>query len=29
LDEGLEQLPEVGRRALWQGAQAISIEEVA
>jgi hypothetical protein len=29
LDEGLAQLPEVGRRALWEGAQPISIEEVA
>jgi len=28
LDEGLEQLREVGRRVLWQGAQPISIEEV-
>lgn len=28
LDEGLEQLREVGRRVLWDGAQPISIEEV-
>jgi len=28
MDEGLEQLPEVGRRTLWNGAQSISIEEV-
>ena len=28
LDDGLEQLPELGRRVLWQGAQPISIEEV-
>jgi hypothetical protein len=28
LDEGLQQLPEVGRRVLWQGAQPIAIEEV-
>jgi hypothetical protein len=28
LDDGLEQLPEVGRRVLWQGAQPIAIEEV-
>ena len=25
--EGLEHLPEVGRRALWQGAQEIRLEE--
>jgi hypothetical protein len=29
LTEGLEQLPEVGRRTLWQGAQPISIQEAA
>ncbi|CAN5488602.1 DUF3830 family protein [soil metagenome] len=29
LDRGLEQLPELGRRALWEGAQAISIREAA
>lgn len=28
ITEGLEQLPEVGRRVLWEGAQAISITEV-
>jgi hypothetical protein len=28
LDEGLEQLPELGRRVLWEGAQPISISEV-
>ncbi len=28
LVEGLEQLPELGRRVLWQGAQDIAIEEV-
>jgi hypothetical protein len=28
LTEGLEQLPEVGRRVLWDGAQAITIAEV-
>lgn len=28
LDEGLEQLPEVGRRVLWQGAQPITLKEV-
>ena len=28
LTEGLEQLPEVGRRVLWDGAQPISIREV-
>jgi hypothetical protein len=28
LDEGLEQLPELGRRVLWEGAQPISITEV-
>ena len=29
LTEGLEQLPEVGRRVLWQGAQPIVIREDA
>jgi hypothetical protein len=29
LTEGIEQLPEVGRRTLWQGAQPISIQEAA
>ena len=28
LDEGLEQLPEMGRRVLWEGAQPITIVEV-
>jgi hypothetical protein len=28
LDEGLEQLPELGRRVLWEGAQPITIDEV-
>jgi hypothetical protein len=28
IEEGRDQLAEVGRRALWQGAQPISIEEV-
>lgn len=28
LDHGLEQLPELGRRVLWEGAQAVSIDEV-
>jgi hypothetical protein len=28
LDEGLEQLREVGRRVLWEGAQPIGIDEV-
>ena len=28
LDTGLEQLPELGRRVLWEGAQPIAIEEV-
>jgi hypothetical protein len=28
LTEGLEQLPEVGRRVLWDGAQPITIAEV-
>lgn len=27
LTEGLEQLPEVGRRVLWQGAQPVTIAE--
>jgi len=26
--EGLEQLPEIGRLTLWEGAQAITIEEL-
>jgi hypothetical protein len=29
LTTGLEQLPELGRRVLWEGAQPISIDEVA
>jgi hypothetical protein len=28
LDEGLEHLPELGRRVLWEGAQPISMNEV-
>jgi len=28
LTEGLEQLPEIGRRVLWEGAQPITITEV-
>jgi hypothetical protein len=28
LEDGLEQLPELGRRVLWEGAQPISIDEV-
>lgn len=28
LTEGLEQLPEIGKLTLWQGAQDITIEEV-
>jgi hypothetical protein len=29
ITEGREQLPEMGRRVLWDGAQPVSIEEVA
>ena len=29
LTTGVEQLPELGRRVLWEGAQPISIDEVA
>ena len=28
LDEGIEQLPELGRRVLWEGAQPIAMTEV-
>lgn len=28
LTEGLEQLPQIGKLTLWQGAQDITIEEV-
>jgi hypothetical protein len=28
LDQGLEQLPELGRRVLWEGAQSVTITEV-